>query len=131
VEGRYPRPPDYRYEIVYDLIKYLRKQGIDQALAREMIAEQYQHPQMDIDSILATMKFNRVPEEEILGKIPFLCTIAAESGISEDPASRTRWMMGQLRPSALGNISFPELHRRVRENNSEDRAGSSREGAGQ
>lgn len=131
VEGRYPRSPDYRYEIVYDLIKHLRKQGIDQALAREMIAEQYQHPQMDIDSILATMKFNRVPEEEILGKIPFLCTIAAESGISEDPASRTRWMMGQLRPSALGNISFPELHRRVRENNSEDRAGSTQEGAGQ
>jgi hypothetical protein len=111
-------------------MKHLREQGIDQAIAREMIAEQYRYSQMDVDSILATMKFKRVPEEEILGKIPFLCTIAAESGISEEPAARTRWMMGQLRPSALGNISLPELHRRVRENNSEDRAGSRLESAG-
>jgi glutamyl-tRNA(Gln) amidotransferase subunit E len=117
VEGRYPRSPDFRYETVYDLLARLREKGIDPALAREMIPELYLHPQMDVDSILATLKFRRIPEREILDKIPYLCKIAEESGISEAPAARTRWMMGQLRPSALGNISLPDLYRHVRETN--------------
>ncbi|MFA9452510.1 MAG: Glu-tRNA(Gln) amidotransferase subunit GatE [Candidatus Aminicenantaceae bacterium] len=130
VEGKYPRSPDFRYEIIYDLIAHLKKEGIEPALAREMIGERYQHPQMDIESGLATIQFKKVSEAEILGRIPVLGTIAEESGISEDSGARTRWMMGQLRPSARGNISLPELHRHVRENNSQARAHSSREGAG-
>jgi len=131
VEGRHPRSPDFRYEVIYDLMEHLKKEGIKPALAREMIVERYQHPQMDIESSLATIKFKKVAEAEILEKIPVLCTIAEESGISEDSGARTRWMMGQLRPSARGNISLPELHRHVKEYNSQARAHSNREGAGQ
>ena len=131
VEGRYPRSPHFRYEIVYDLLESLIEQDIDPVLARVMIGEQYRHPQMDIASLLAAVKFKPIPEEEILAKVPILSSIANETGVSMDPGVRTRWMMGQLRPSAQGNISLSELHRYVKENNSGNRACAGREGAGQ
>ncbi len=131
VEGMYPRSPHFRYELVYDLLDNLLKQGIDPTLARMVIGEQYQHPQMDITSLLTAVKFKPIPAEEILAKVPFLSKIAKETGISTDSGARARWMMGQLRPSAQGNISLSELHHYIRENNSGGRACAGPEGAGQ
>ncbi len=128
VEGRYPRSPEFAHEQVYDLIRGLKKQGLDLALARKMLPEIYRHPQMDIDSILATLKFKRLPESDILARVPYLRRIAEESGISRDSGARTRWMMGELRPVALGNMSLARLHRHVQGINSGAAASSGREG---
>jgi hypothetical protein len=34
---------------------------------------------------------------------------------SPDPKARTRWIMGQLRPYALGNISLNRLSQKLKE----------------
>jgi glutamyl-tRNA(Gln) amidotransferase subunit E len=127
VEGRFPRSPDFRYQRVFDVLEYLLKQGIDPALARDMLPELFQHPQMDMDSILTILKFRKIPVDQILGKIPYLYRIAEESGVSPDPQARTRWMMGELRPAALGNIALAELYQRVIAENSKTGAAASPE----
>ncbi len=115
VEGRFPKSPEFDYGQVFELIEGLQRQGLDLALAREMLAEIYRNPQMDVRSILATLKFKRIPESDILARIPCLRTIAEESGISRDAGARTRWVMGELRPAALGNMSLARLYRHVQD----------------
>jgi glutamyl-tRNA(Gln) amidotransferase subunit E len=118
MEGRYPRSPDFRYEHVYEVLRYLRDRKIRVELAEPMIEELYRHPRMDMDSVLATLKFKKRPEAEILAEIPVLKKIAEDSGVTPDPDARTRWMMGELRPAALGNVALARLHRLVRDDNS-------------
>jgi glutamyl-tRNA(Gln) amidotransferase subunit E len=128
VEGRHPRSPGFAYTQVYDLIEGLQKQGLDLALAREMLVEIYRHPQMDIGSILAALKFKPMPESDIMARVPYLWKIAEESGISRNSGARTRWMMGELRPAALGNMPLARLHGHVQDINSGDETPSGREG---
>ena len=63
--------------------------------------------------MLATLKFKQVPTEEILAKVPYLKIIADQSGISKIPDVRARWIMGQLLPTALGNIPMADLKQHV------------------
>jgi glutamyl-tRNA(Gln) amidotransferase subunit E len=128
VEGRFPRSEDFRYEQVFEVLQHLQRHGIEPALAREMLPELYQNPRMDMDSILTILKFRKIPEEHILEKIPYLCRIAEESGVSADPGARSRWMMGELRPTALGNISLADLFQSVISANSGNGAAASPEG---
>jgi glutamyl-tRNA(Gln) amidotransferase subunit E len=109
IEGQFPRALDFRYEIVCALLRFLINEELDLALAKDMLPEIYQHPKMDFDSVLETIKFKKIPKKEIFDKVPFLEKAAQKTGIHEDGGARNRWIMGELRKSALGNISLFEL----------------------
>lgn len=117
IEGRYPTSPEFTFDIVFTLLKFLIQKKIDPVLARVMLDELYQHPRMDFDSVLANISFKKIPPEEILGKVPFLWQIAEKSGISSLPEARIRWMMGELHNPALGNIPLADLKDFVAEHN--------------
>jgi glutamyl-tRNA(Gln) amidotransferase subunit E len=74
-----------------------------------MLWELYRHPKMDFDSILTTLNFKRIPKEDIEARIPFLREKYKEIATSKDPGAETRWMMGELRKTAAGNIKLSEL----------------------
>ena len=93
-----------------------KEKKIELALAKVMLSEIYQHPQMDFESVLASLKFKKVSEDEILGKVPFLEKIADESGIVADEGARVRWIMGQIHKTALGNIAMNRLAKFVEKN---------------
>jgi glutamyl-tRNA(Gln) amidotransferase subunit E len=109
IEGQYPRLPDFSYERVYELFKFLKKKGLDFALAKIMWPEIYQHPQMDFESVLDILKFKKNSEEQIFAKISCLTAIADQTGVSTDRKTRIRWIMGQLHKTALGNVSMARL----------------------
>jgi len=77
--------------------------------AHNMLPELYQHPRLDFNSVLANIRFKKIPQDEILGKVPFLWQIAEKSGISSLPKARIRWMMGELHQPAVGNMPLAEL----------------------
>ena len=65
--------------------------------------------QLDFDSILTTLNFKKIRIEEIEARIPFLREKYKEIATSTDPGAETRWIMGELRKTATGNIKLPDL----------------------
>lgn len=99
----------FTYSLVFDLLCFLKENQLDLELAKKMLWELYRHPKMDFDSILTTLNFRRIPKEEIEARIPFLKEKYREIATSNDPGAETRWMMGELRKTAAGNISLSYL----------------------
>jgi glutamyl-tRNA(Gln) amidotransferase subunit E len=100
---------EFEYPMVFALLRYLQEKHLDFELAKKMLWELYRHPKMDFDSILTTLNFKRIPKEDIEARIPFLREKYKEIATSKDPGAETRWMMGELRKTAAGNIKLSEL----------------------
>jgi hypothetical protein len=64
---------------------------------------------MDPESVLASLKFKKIPENKILEKVPYVINAAHKLGISDNEGARIRWIMGQLYKNALGNIPLRRL----------------------
>jgi glutamyl-tRNA(Gln) amidotransferase subunit E len=113
IEGQLSPSIHFSYEQVFELFQFLKEKKIGLLLAKVMLPEIYQYPQMDFESVLATVKFKKVPEDEILDKVPYLVNIADQSGISANKEARIRWIMGQLHKTALGNMPLNKLEKLV------------------
>lgn len=113
VEGHHKPTAKFSYDVIYNLFAFLKAEKLDVELAKNMIAEVYEHPKMEFESVLTTIKFKRYPKADILAKIPFLKEKFAKIRISEKPQDAINWAMGQLRNSAVGNISMKELVKEV------------------
>ena len=109
VENKSKFSKDFKYPMVFAMLRYLKNNNLDLELARKMLWELYRHPKMDFDSILTTLNFKKLPKEEIEARIPFLKEKYKEIATSTDPGAETRWMMGELRKTAAGNISLRDL----------------------
>jgi glutamyl-tRNA(Gln) amidotransferase subunit E len=73
----------------------------------------YEHPKMDFDSVLTTLKFKEIPKDEIINKIPFLEKKYLEVRTSRDDKAGARWVMGNLSIIALGNVALSELRQNI------------------
>jgi len=109
VENKSKFSKDFKYSMVYAMLRFLKTHHLDLELAKKMVWELYRHPKMDFDSILTTLRFRRIPKEEIEARIPFLREKYKEIATSTDPGAATRWMMGELRKTAAGNTSLAAL----------------------
>lgn len=113
LQGRFSIQPGFTPDRLYDLLRFLRDQNIDFGIARKMLFHLYQHPRMDFESILTTLNFKKVGEEELLAKVPFLVKKYREIRTSGEEAAGMRWIMGNLSKLALGNISLTKLSRAI------------------
>lgn len=113
VEGQHGASEGFRYDRIYDLLKYLAENNLDNALARRMLAVVYRHPSMDFDSVLTTIGFKRLTRDELLGRIPFLSKKFDEICFVNKPVNRVNWIMGQLQTSASGNLPLAGLKNEV------------------
>lgn len=113
VEGRYDRSPEFTYEKVCELFRFLKENGLELILAGQMMPVIFEHPKMDFESVLTSIKFRKVDKKEIIAMIPFFRKKFQEIGRSKDKLSENRWIMGELRPVALGNINLTELYQQI------------------
>jgi glutamyl-tRNA(Gln) amidotransferase subunit E len=113
LQGKYPLLPDFNFRKVYDLLEFLVNRNLDLAIAKRMLVHLYQHPKMDFESILVTLGFKEIPQEEIIGKLPFLIKKYAQTRTSKNEGAGVRWVMGNLSTLALGNISLSDLSKRI------------------
>jgi glutamyl-tRNA(Gln) amidotransferase subunit E len=109
IEGHYQKSPDFTYDRIYDLYKYVADSKLDAEIVKTMLPVVYQYPKMDFDSVLVNLEFKRFSKEEIVSKIPFLREKYKSIKTSKLPASEKHWIMGQLRKMAVGNFSLKEL----------------------
>lgn len=113
VEGHFSLNPDFKYELIYDLFRFLIHNHLDPALAVKMLPIVYEHPRMDFDSVLTSLKFRKINRNDILSNIGFLKGKFEKIRISQKPENGIDWIMGQLRNMSLGNINLAELYNEV------------------
>ena len=91
------------------MLRYLKENDLDLELAKEMLWGIYQHPETDLDSLLKGLHFKRCSKEEIEARIPLLKETYKKAATSKDQGAETKWIMGELRKTAAGNMDLAEL----------------------
>jgi len=109
VEGHFKPAAEFDYKIVYALLRFLKQQGLELDIARKMLPMVYQYPKMDFESVLTSIKFIRISNDQILGLVPFLRKKFAEIRVSGGEHVENKWILGQIRKSAEGNVPLAEL----------------------
>lgn len=109
VEGHYSRGKEFNYSMIYDLFKFLKDNQLNFVLAKKMLPVYYEHPKMDFDSILISIRFKKLDKEEILSRIPFLSEKFTETAKVNSTENKRNWIMGELRPIAIGNTDLSSL----------------------
>lgn len=109
IEGHYKRSPDFSYERIHELYKYIVENKLDTEIVNTMLPVVYQYPKMDFDSVLVNIDFKRFSKDEIVSKIPFLKEKYKNIKTSKLPEAEKHWIMGQLRKMAVGNMGLKEL----------------------
>ena len=115
VEGHFEKAPGFRYELVSDTLREIRARGLDREIIMPMLPLLYQHPKMDVDSLLTSIGFMPVADEEVLADLPFLRQKFRSIRLNGGDKVETDWLMGQLRGRALGNVPLRRLKERVAE----------------
>jgi glutamyl-tRNA(Gln) amidotransferase subunit E len=113
VEGQLERVPGFKYRQVYQLLKKIHERGYDRELIKPMLPVLYQHPKMDFDSILTSIGFREMSEEEVLSNLGFLKEKYGSIRHSPGEEAAVNWLMGQLRSSAIGNMELKTLRKRL------------------
>lgn len=116
VEGHYEPSEDFNYDLIYGMFDFLLKEGLDVELARDMLPVIFEHPKMDFESVLTVINFRRIPEKEILARIPFMKDKFMEIRRTKERKNETDWIMGELRKIARGNMSMKALYGHVNGN---------------
>jgi glutamyl-tRNA(Gln) amidotransferase subunit E len=113
VEGHYKSPEDFNFKIVYALLRFLKDNGLAMELAVKMLPVVYQHPKMDFESVLTSLKFKKISKDDIVSQIPFLRK--KFSNIRRSPADHveSHWIMGQLQGISTGNLALADLRKMV------------------
>jgi len=73
----------------------------------------YEHPQMDFDSVMTTIKFKIIDKQEIINKIPYLKEKFSKIAKTINHKNEKNWIMGHLREIAIGNIDLKELSEKI------------------
>jgi glutamyl-tRNA(Gln) amidotransferase subunit E len=114
VEGHYSPSAKFNYSVIYELFKFIKQEKLDLEIINKIFPVIYEHPKMEFESVLTTLRFKRFSKEDILNKIPFLKEKFEKIRMSPDKEVAVNWIMGQLRATATGNIPMNELAADVR-----------------
>ncbi len=112
IAGRSPNPDDIEYKKTYELMVYLKEKNIRLDIAEAMLPQLYLHPGKDFNDILTDIGYQNCSREEILARVPDLIPAFTPNSRTH-PAARLHWIMGRLRPLALGNLDLTRLSRQV------------------
>lgn len=112
-EGHYKGPEKFDYSRVYKLFRFLNKKGLQYEIAEKMLQEMIEHPKMDFESILTSIKFKKHSKEEIISKVPILYEKFTEGKDDISKPDLKDWVMGKLRNIALGNVNLTELSKEI------------------
>ena len=111
--GRLPAFKDFNFQRLYELFCFVHERQLEKDIIKTMLPVVYQHPNMDFQSVLTTINFKKLNREEILAPLPFLKEKFQKIKTSKDPEAATRWIVGNLRKLALGNLAMSEVRDQV------------------
>ena len=108
-EGKFGASQKFDIERIYELFAFASERKLEWAILPSLLTTAYQFPAMPFESVLAAVGYTPIPAERISARAAVLQEQFERIRTSPDPGARARWIMGQLRPDALGNMPLPEL----------------------
>lgn len=117
LEGQAAPAPGFDEEKIYKLFQFIHAQKLEKDIIRRLLPTIYRQPDLDFESVLSAAAYRPQTESGILQDIPSLKEkfreIRRGGRRFDGHAAMTLWLMGQLRPQALGNINMERLHELV------------------
>jgi glutamyl-tRNA(Gln) amidotransferase subunit E len=96
----------FKVKMIYHLFAFLKENELNEKLAISMLPILVNHPRMEFESVLATLKFKKTDSGEILSKLPFINGKFIFNVKKSDPKHRMNWIMGQVQKTAIGNMEL-------------------------
>jgi len=91
------------------LLSYVREHSLDRDILKVMAPSALLEPQRSFEKILDDIDHRPISEEELIARIPELREAFERRRTTDRPFASRDWIMGQLRPLALGNIRLAKL----------------------
>ncbi len=113
IEGTTLLSPGFDYKLVAELFRFVKEHELDREIIRSMLPVVYVHPNMVLDSVLIAIDFKRYELREIMADVASLDRKFREIRHGLDPHCVINWIMGRLRPRALGNVALADLAHKV------------------
>ncbi|MBN2892139.1 MAG: Glu-tRNA(Gln) amidotransferase subunit GatE [Bacteroidales bacterium] len=114
IEGKHKKHPEFDYNIIYGMFRFLVNNKIEPTIAKIMLPVVYKHPNMEFDSILTSLKFKKRSKEELFAPIEFLVEKFKEINKKDNENDMPKWVMGQMHSMAIGNVELKELCQEVK-----------------
>ncbi len=111
--GRYPACAGFNFQRLHDLFGFIHGEKLERNIVKAMLPVVVEHPNMDFQSVLTTVSFKKLKPEEVLAPLPDLREQFRKITTSKDPAAAGRWIAGNLRRLALGNMPMREVAARI------------------
>lgn len=106
--------PEFHFKILPPLFRFLIEKQLHPKLAEKILPILLVYPKMEFESILTSIGFKRFTEKEILDRVPLLKIKFNKDKVEVDKTKMLCWIMGQLRPSAIGNVDLTKLSEKVK-----------------
>jgi len=114
IQGKVQPDSPFDFERIYELYAFINEQKIERELLYKMLPVVYQHPNMDINSVLEIINFSKRDRDSILSRIPLMQKTFAAIKTSSNDDAELRWIMKQLHSIAIGNMPLHELADTIR-----------------
>ncbi len=115
IEGTHRAGDGFTTDRLYDLFRFVSDHGLAHEILVPMMEVVYEHPKMVLDSALTAVGFEQRSVTQIVAMIGQIARKYEQIKRSDDPINRIDWIMGQLRPPALGNMPLGELRHHIQE----------------
>lgn len=100
---------DFNYNKIYDLFKFIAQEDLHYDIVYDLLPEIYKDDKADISSLLQTINFEKYSREYIIRELLTLKESLMKINTFKNPKARIKWIMKELHPKAVGNISLKEL----------------------
>lgn len=115
IEGKKKLHKNFSYEKIYGLFGFISKKKLLPSIAHVMLPVIYDHPDMELGSVLTSIDYRKHSMNELLAPVDFLFGKFRQIKYSETEKAAIDWMMGQLHRQALGNVKLIQLKEQIEE----------------
>ncbi|MFC2082615.1 Glu-tRNA(Gln) amidotransferase subunit GatE [Candidatus Bipolaricaulota bacterium] len=96
-------------EWILDLVDEVSRRNLQADILKPLLMQAFADPQANLDELLARAGYSPQSESDLLDNIPDLLARFETRSRRTSAQAKRDWIMGQLRPEALGNVSLAEL----------------------
>jgi glutamyl-tRNA(Gln) amidotransferase subunit E len=104
------RKKTFSFQTLPDIFAFLKENKIRWELIKDMIPIIIDHPKIDCQSVLILLAWKKEKPLELFNAVPYFTQSILKDCRLDCNEHAIRWIMGKLRPRALGNVDMKEVY---------------------
>lgn len=113
VETHFNMGDGFEYLKILDMFKFIKNNNLQHPIEKLMLQHVYMNPNIDFNSILDIINFKKMNKNDIISKIDLFCEKFDKEAKNNILINKVNWIMGQIKPIAIGNICLKELREEI------------------